>query len=498
AALAILDVRNAEVVARLASGRRPTHVAITDDGAFVAVADADQVVRIWSRTRDTFISQLPIDTTLVGLEFVGDQLLIYRNSGGLLSWSPDRPSALARWAGESGWSAAHDVQTTLTMLGSGRNGFRIHDLAGRRDRALPILGLSPSSLRAELLRVRDAMAVFSEPSTGRVSVYEPSLPALPVGGFRIQQAWLSDDSKAIAFSDYRDAFTALRLDEDIPGLSVVDDAVAPVTHSGTPSIVRFSPDGVTALSIERQGLFRLHDLERASVRREIGRISGEVTDAAFDLSGGQFAVVAGDQVLGFDSGSGQLSARQSAGERLSAITWNPLKQQWLLGDAKGNVLGWDGDASPLQPVAIASGGPVDHVAGGLVENHIVVASGRRLQLIDGETGSLVGTALELPASVESMRPSTDGRYVVVRAGRWLMRIRDARVGLSIFNQRLLPAGALNHSGFSMVGADASAVVMLDGLDEPLPRVLHFDFSDVKPVSPVVRERLNQVLGIVGQ
>ena len=498
AALAILDVRNAEVVARLASGRRPTHVAITDDGAFVAVADADQVVRIWSRTRDTFISQLPIDTTLVGLEFVGDQLLIYRNSGGLLSWSPDRPSALARWAGESGWSAAHDVQTTLTMLGSGRNGFRIHDLAGRRDRALPILGLSPSSLRAELLRVRDAMAVFSEPSTGRVSVYEPSLPALPVGGFRIQQAWLSDDSKAIAFSDYRDAFTALRLDEDIPGLSVVDDAVAPVTHSGTPSIVRFSPDGVTALSIERQGLFRLHDLERASVRREIGRISGEVTDAAFDLSGGQFAVVAGDQVLGFDSGSGQLSARQSAGERLSAITWNPLKQQWLLGDAKGNVLGWDGDASPLQPVAIASGGPVNHVAGGLVENHIVVASGRRLQLIDGETGSLVGTALELPASVESMRPSTDGRYVVVRAGRWLMRIRDARVGLSIFNQRLLPAGALNHSGFSMVGADASAVVMLDGLDEPLPRVLHFDFSDVKPVSPVVRERLNQVLGIVGQ
>ncbi|MEM6818457.1 MAG: AAA-like domain-containing protein [Pseudomonadota bacterium] len=498
-ALVILDVRNTGVVARLASGRRPSHVAITDDGAFVAVADPDQVVRIWSSASGAFIAQLPVDSTLIGLEFVGDQLLIYRDFGGLLSWSPDRSRSLTRWTGEPGWSAAHDVQTTLTMLGSGKNGFRIHDLAGRRDRTLPILGLSRSSLRAELLRVRDAMAVFSEPSAGRISVWEPSLPALPVGGFRIQQAWLSDNGKAIAFSDYRDAFTALRLDEDIPGLSVVDDAVAPVTHVGTPSIVRFSPDGVTALSIERQGLFRLHDLERVRARREIGRISGEVSGAAFNLSGDYFAVVAGNQVLGFDAGSGELYARQSAGERLNAITWNAPTQRWLMGDARGNVLEWDGDQqSPLQPVAITAGGPVDHIAGNLVGNHIVIASGRIMQLIDAGTGGLVGAPLELPASVESMRTTPDGRYVVVRAGRWLMRIRDARVGLSISDQRLLPAGALNHSGFAIMDAEGSAVMLLDGLDEPMPRVLHFDFSDVTPVSSLVRKRLNRVLGIVSQ
>ncbi|MEL7311951.1 MAG: AAA-like domain-containing protein [Pseudomonadota bacterium] len=477
--LRITEIASGESTAQLTTSGSPERVAVSSDASLVAMVEQDRVVRVWSTQREQIVAQVPVDSGVVDLSFAGDQLLIVPADGGVLTWSVQWPDGPLRWEGEPVWSAAHDRQTGLTLLGSARDGFRIHDLVERTDRALPFLGLSGMELRADVMRLRDGLAVISEPETGLVAIWEPSLPALSVGGFKVRRAWLSESNTVLAIADARGSFTALRLDEDIEALRALDDTVAPVSHSTAPEIVRFSPDQQLVLSIERSGLFRLHDVEEVVTRRRIGRTPEPVHDAAFDARGDEFVIAAGNRLIRFRADTGRQVSSLALDAPASSIVWSPTLDAWLIGDQGGGLssLSRD-DQESLRPLNLLEREPIDRIASGLLGSRIAVARGRRLSTIDLTTRQSVGEVIELPSKIEGLVAAPDGRHLIVRAGQWIFRVHSNSVGLSIRSQRLIPAGALQHSALIPADDAGSFVTLLDGLDEPVPRTVSMDFSDV--------------------
>lgn len=482
----------------------PQDVAVSRDGQWVAILGEDRVVRVWSVEQRAFVAQLPFDSPIAHLEFQADQLLIYRQDGGARAWSPDRLGALVAWDSDALWSSAHDAQTGLTLIGSARDGFRINDLSARSDRSLPIVGLTSAPMRADLLRVRDGLAVLTEPDTGTITIWEPDLPALSLGELRVRRAWLSDDGKAMAFSDARDSFTAIRLDEDIAKLTGLDDQVAPVVHSSAPELVRFSPDGKVAISAETKGLFRVHDVESVTTRDQIGTVRGGVSDLAFDHTGERFAVASSRRITVHGTREISVLASQITEQPISVIAWDAWASSWMIGQSDGSLLSWNGDnETPPRALHVTPGGPVQLIETGLRTHQLAFASEREIRLFDQQSRSVLGEPLLLPVRVDAMQVSADGRYLVVRAGQWLYRVFVGARGLTIRDQRLMPAGALRYDALVAGGRSGEQVLVLAGLDEPELHALAFDFSDQSvniaalPENPLLRDILGTALQQVG-
>ncbi|MEL7023395.1 MAG: AAA-like domain-containing protein [Pseudomonadota bacterium] len=477
--LQVVEIMTGETEARLTTSGSLEQVAISDDASLVATVEQDRIVRVWSTRGENIVAQVPVDSGVAQIAFAADQLLILPESGGLVSWSLERPEIPSRWAGEPVWSSTHDRQTGLTLIGSARDGFRLHDLVERSDRALPFLGLSGLPLRADLLRLRDGLAVISEPESGTIVIWEPSLPALSVGGFRIRRAWLSNDNALLAVADARDAFTAVRLDEDIEALRVLDDVVAPVTHSSSPAIVEFSPDQKLVLSVERAGWFRLHDVEQVLTRRDIGRAPEPARAAAFDATGTEFAISAGNRLLRFDAETGEQIASLELDTPANVVAWSGTLNSWLIGDQNGSLIAIpSGSDVRARPVSLSDQGPIDRLATGLNNDRVAVARDHLLSVIDLNTRQQVGAALAMPSRIDGIAAAEDGRHVLARAGQWLFRVHINSVGLRIRSQRLISPGALPHSALVPTNNTGSMVTVLDGLDEPVPRSISMDYSDI--------------------
>ena len=479
----VIATATGDLAGRIETGAGARAVAVADDGRAVAVADADRVVRVWDPASPRQPAQMPVDADVERLQFAGDQLLVHGAQGGMWSGSPDRLDSTVRWPGGAHWTVAYDAQFGLALLGSERDGFRVHDLAARADRSLPLLGIDGEPVIAQQLRLREGLAVMAAPGSGLVTLWSPELAALPVGSARVRRAWLSRDGRSMAFTDARDSFNVVRLDAGIAELLALDDDVVGVAHSEPPQHVVFSPGGELAISFERSGLYRLHDLDAASLRGEIGRIPGPVTAAAFSMDGRRLRVATASRLHLIDTVSGRAQGAPLPTEAVSALAFDVVGGGWFVGEQSGRVavLG-DSPGAPVRALLPANGVPVAAIAGGLRHQRVAVARGRELLVLTVGAELEISAPLEFPTGIDALVASPDGRYLVVRAGQWLHRVRVGGRESWVTDRRLVPAGALRHAGIAPVSRDARRVRLLDGLDEPAPRTLGFDASEVAPVS----------------
>lgn len=496
AALYLFDLRDDRRVAMLGAGISHELVRVSDDGNWIATADADRVVRLWRTADSRLEATLAVNATVADLSFApgARRLLVLPAAGGMLSWQFGDGGEPERWSNDATWSYAHDPQTGLSMVGSSRDGYRVHDFNGGRDRSLPVLSFADSDEVAALLRARDNLSVIAAPSSGRATLWLPRLAALPVGTSRVRRAWLSGDGRAFAFADERDSFTVLPLDAGPGALAALEDDVATVAHSTIPALVRFSRDGRFAVSIEPSGLFRVRTIADGRFFDFIGRGGSDVIDADFSADGDQFLLLREQALEVYATASGRLLRREYRQSALSAMTSLDGVAGWLIGDIEGRlflqttVSHVDSPGLEQRSIGIPPSSDLLAVAG---NNLLASVAGATLSVVDLERRAALGRPLTFASPVSALRFSSDRRHLVVRAGPWLHRVHVARSGLRITESRLLAPDMLSHDGFALQGHDAMGVQVLRGLDEPVPYTLWFDYRDQSPVAgtpPALRER----------
>ncbi|MEL6447854.1 MAG: AAA-like domain-containing protein [Pseudomonadota bacterium] len=483
ARLFILDLANDALITTLDAGIGHEHVRVSDEGNLVVTADVDRTLRVWRAGDAAPLATLPVDAEVRELRFSPTEthVLAKLAGGGMLAWRFADDAPPERWGGGANWSMVEDPQSGLSLLGSPRDGFRVHDFVERRDRSLPLLGVGDGL--ASVLRVRDNLAVVTDASRGIATLWRPRLEALPTGANNVQRAWLSEDGRAIAFADARDAFTVLRLDAGIPELADLEANVMSVAHAAAPSIVRMSRDGRYAVSVEPSGLFRVRDVRNGQFFDFIGRAGRDVIDARFAMDGTRFVLLRRQSIAVYDTNTGQQLSRELRDVPLTAVV--ARDDGWVVSDIDGQLYSQppvDGGVPvALEPLRIdvPAGSTALADSGG---RWLVAAEGRRLQLIDLVRGEPVSTPVEMPGEVRELRFSADGQHVVVRAGHWLVRLRAGGLSLVVRDVRLLPADMLSHSGFALTDALGSGVTLLRGLDEPVPATIWFDYRDMPALS----------------
>ncbi|MEO0574578.1 MAG: WD40 repeat domain-containing protein [Pseudomonadota bacterium] len=486
AQLQVFDLEQDRRVATLAVGDDVRQLAVSEDGAVVAVAGSDHVVRVWRTASGNAVASLDVGQAVRDVAFIdaGEQIIVRGTSGGMLAWSYTNEDEPTRWDSSVAWSVAHDQQSGLSLVGSRRDGYRVHDFSERRDRALPFFGFSSSDESASLLRLRDNMAVVAAPDEGRATIWRPKLAAVPTGQQRVTAAWLSPDGNHIAFTDGDLGYRVMRTDAGVGELDVLDEDVALVRHATAPRIVRFS-DAQRVLSVESNGLFRVYDGRASRFQSYRGRAGNGVSDAAFDASGEHIAMARGRSLLLFSVATGALIARHDGDADVATIASLPEAGQWMIFYRDGDVttVQFDSPGSPqlqvsrLLRVSLQATQAISSSRG-----ITAVVAGNALQILNHRTAELNGLPIIFNTPLSEVTFSKSGRYLVVRAGQWLHRLRVDALGPHIISSRLLPVDMATHTGVALLDEHAMGIRLLAGLDEPEPRDIWFDHRDQTPLN----------------
>ncbi len=487
AALYLFDLTEDRLVATVGEGIVHQQVTVSDDGAWIATADADRVVRLWRTETNALHASLAVGVAVKTLSFApgAARLLVTPSDGGMLSWRLQAGVEPERWSEDASWSYVHDSQTGLSLVGSSRDGYRVHDFEDNRDRSMPVLGFAGDGENAALLRVRDNLAVISANAQGRATLWRAGLSALPVGTNRVRRAWLAGNGEVFAFADARDSFSVWRLDAGASQLADLEDDIAIVAHSTVPSMVRFSRDGRFAISVEPSGLFRVRHIDDGRFFDYIGRAGADVVDVQFSDDGAQFLLLREQALEVYSTSTGALLRREYRQTPLVAVTGLDASKGWLLSDNEGRLFTQSAIVNPDSPGLAQRDMPVDPQSRAMTvfdDRLLATAAGSTLNIADLNRRQMYGNPLEFASPITDMRFSNDGRYVVVRAGQWMHRVSILWSGSVIAESRLLAPDMLAHTGFALQGKNGLGVTLLRGVDEPVPATLWFDYRDVAPVT----------------
>ncbi|MEM9171393.1 MAG: proprotein convertase P-domain-containing protein [Pseudomonadota bacterium] len=475
----LFDLQADKIVGSLPLADSQNTLAVSSDGRYLATAGDDLAVRVWDVAQAALIAETNTESAVSALEFgpANDTVLVREWEGGLLSWQFDQDNEPVRWQRNAVWSYANDPQTGLSLVGSSRDGFRLHDFSQRLDRSQPVLGIGSDDWRAQILRVRDRLVVMASAQEGLATIWQPRLQALPTGERRVRSAWLSPDGASMAFTDSRDAYAVVRFDAGIEDIDDLDDVIASIVHATPPQRLRFDASGRRVVSMEANGLYRVFDTD-GRLLPFIGRGGRAVRDIALGSDGAKLLIATSRQIKIVDATTGRVLATQSVDAAITkVIALAPA--QWLIVQQDGRLAKVSfNDAQANVDWRFIDATVVDVELGVANQNGLIVlASSTGLSIVSAESGSVSHANLALTSSISELVFAPDGRHLLVRAGQWLHRIRVNIRHAQPVDSRLMPANATRYQGLAPANRDGSAIWVLAGLDEPVADRIWFDYRE---------------------
>ncbi|MEO1037175.1 MAG: AAA-like domain-containing protein [Pseudomonadota bacterium] len=440
AELVVFDLIEERETARLPAAAELSALAVANDGELVAMAYADQTVRLWQSGSKAPVAEVAMAGQVTALDFsADDERLFVRAAGGTISiWDfSAADAALEHRAAERGWELDVDSGGRGVVLGSASNGFQVVDAESLT--ALSPL-LRPGDPRAEY-RVRyrsqhDALLLFS-PDTGIAKVFRvPATPqsrrstAAPVGA-----ATLSRDGSRLALADRPGEIRVVASDNAAMPAAT---GVGFVGHTGDIQLVRFSDAASLVATAARDGSVRVWDAAESSPRPFFIRTGwADVVAMAFSADERRLLVAAPGGLAVYDTADGSLLGQRNFAESITAATFGTRDDDVYVGHS-------DGALSALS------------IAAGLVGERIVVSDAALVSLT--VVGSQLAAAddqgllsVGVPANPASWRrqltgepcrelvAAASGLAVVCRSANWLLRFPIGSVADATVLTRLLPA-----------------------------------------------------------
>ncbi|MEM8984379.1 MAG: AAA-like domain-containing protein [Pseudomonadota bacterium] len=480
-ALTIFDLIEERAVASLPTATELAGLAVASDGTRVAVAYADQTVRLWATDSATPIAEVVVPAAVTALDFnANDRQLLIRSNGGRLSvwdFAAAEPTLVTRrTSGE--WAMAIDPNGRRMVVGNAAAGFAVVDA----DNLTPVVPLLRTANRDEqqLVRFRggrDTLLLF-DPDAGTSRVFrvndDPDLTAAGVSIFLEASSGSDSDTLTEARIDGTVRFAAPEGAADR-----LRDRVSYVGHTAPVVQVRQSASGALAASLAADGSVRVWEAAESAPRPYFIRLpTADIVAMRFSSNEQSLLVALPGEVRVFDTATGvNIAARTfdqtvTVGEFLSADRVGVGHDNGLV-----SVLSVEqsliGDQYAVSSVAITA---------------LTSAVRGRLAIAD-DSGGLTLVAVDpvdviplhkLGEACRELRLSGDSRRIVCRTDNWLLSIPlNAPQAGQIFTQ-LLPA--MRFSPGMKVSRDGLSVTLL-GHSASLQRT-RVRFDQTAPTRPV--------------
>ena len=422
AEIVVFDLIEEREVARLPVAAELAAIAVANHGELVAVAYADQTVRLWRIGSDAPIAEVSMPGVITALDFAADSQRLYvRTAAGTLSiWAfTDTAVPLEHRASELPWELDPGSAGNRLVLGNAASGFQVFDAASLDARS-PLIrtGSVATAYRARYRGAHDSLLLYS-PDDGIVKVFRVARADLPdtATAGPIPLARISADGQRLVVADRPGEIRVVPVSAD--GLPRAT-GVGFIGHSASIDVIRFGPDGELVATAANDGSVRVWDSAQSAPRTYFIRPGWtEMADMSFSQDGARLALAAAGGVAVYDTANGALIGRREFAEPVTAVVFGPGNDELLVGHATGTV----------SLVTISSGFVGEQIYAAADEIVAVTTSRRAFVIADragnvaiGRRGSpVLWRQRQTGEACRELVASADGSAVVCRTANWLYR-----------------------------------------------------------------------------
>lgn len=488
----IRELESGREVFRLGSAAEVAALAVSSGALLLAVADRGDVVRVWHATDGMLLDELVPGDPVVALGFdpTGRYLAALDDGGEARVWD----------------LAASRAELVLVRPGGGRSPFAF-DRSGRR-LALPaaggyeLWGLPEAAPRQPLLaQGRDAgggARGSGDRRPGDAILFTEDDELVTGHGSRTVRVWsLAGETAAAELPRMAPvvalATSGLRMGAGLPDGRVLLRARDPASlemrqaivtggdtrHGGPVTAMAFSPDGDRLASVGADGSVLLWDAgtgEASGALFQHG--SGEVHSIDLGPAGRRLLTAGALGARSWNAETGEPGPALGAGRAVNVVAFDPSGLRAFTGTPAGDVESWD----------VASGerlwsDTLDDAVTRLAVSHdgrsiAAAGAGGMLRAWGFGPGGRVLSAM-LAAPVRSLQFSPDGGAVLAQTDAWIHRLEAVEGRLAVTASRLLSA-AMPPAAWRSGASDGSRIVFLGGPDSATMVVFDLDRAPTPP------------------
>ncbi len=454
-------------------------IGVSNNGERVAVAYADQTVRLWKVGDSAPIAEFGANGGVTHLDFTTDDsaLLVRTDKARFSVWRfAASAESLSHRDGAAPWQLDVDASGQGMIVGSSAEGFQVlgEDAASVLS---PVLrpGSGAHEHRVRFRAERNALLVFS-PQQGVAKVFRLATGRQLPGNREVGRlAALSPDGTRLAIAD---ANGGLYVVAAAAAAGNNPRAVAFVGHTVPVERIRFSPSGNLVASVASDGSVRVWDSADAAPRPYFIRTgSAPVVALAFSRDERLLAIASVGTVRVIDVASGMLSAERQFAVPVTSAVFGVDSNELIVGHTNGSVDRLRLDAALVGDQLRISTAAVTALA--FVDGATVVAdAAARLHRFSDWLAAADLVTTPTGESCQELATLKTAPAVLCRSANWIWHvpIGMASPAVSSLRVRLLPAARI-HDGLAS-NEDGSVLTLLPRGSDALALQLPFDRSDV--------------------
>jgi WD40 repeat protein len=202
-------------------------------------------------------------------------------------------------------------------------------------------------------------------------------------------------------------------------------------HSGTVTMVAWSPDGRHIASASRDTTIRIWDTRTGSLERALAGHTDWVPSIAWSPDSRHLASASRDKTVRiWDTNTGEQIRTRPWDNSPDWVVWSP-NGRYLAADALESVQIWEADTGQQARILTTQTGLPESVAWSPDGHRFACADGDNVQIWDTNTGEHIQTLTGHSSWTISVAWSPDGRYLISGSRKDAARIWDTASGMPV-------------------------------------------------------------------